>query len=346
MNNREVPNYGFMTQDTLEEIVKKAFMYADNYVGFAFQGGEPTLVGLHFYRDFMSLLDQYNLNKIKVELSLQTNGIIINDEWADFFFKNRFLIGLSMDGPAEIHDINRIDKLGEGTHSTVIKASKMLKKHHVDFNILTVVTRNIARHPSKVYNFLKKNGFMYMQFIPCLDELNVTPSTKPFSLTPNDYGDFLCHIFDLWYRDFKLNIPVSVRMFDNLIQMLLGYPPESCDMVGTCSVNTVIEADGSVYPCDFYVLDEWKLGSILDEDFDILKKKNLGIQFVEESLVKNDECLKCDYLNLCRTGCKRHYRLENNVSSNYFCSSYKQFYSYTIDRLREIAYSLSYRKYN
>ncbi|MGB4587781.1 MAG: anaerobic sulfatase maturase [Clostridiaceae bacterium] len=342
MNNRGISNYGFMTQDTLEEIVKKAFMHADNYVGFAFQGGEPTLAGLQFYRNFMNLLNQYNVNRIKVDLSLQTNGITINDEWAVFFNRNSFLIGLSMDGPPETHDINRIDKLGEGTHAAVIKASKILRKHHVDFNILTVVTKNIARHPGKVYNFLKKNGFMYMQFIPCLDELAEAPGTKPFSLTPKDYGDFLCQIFDLWYRDFKQNIPTSVRMIDNLIQILLGYPPESCDMIGKCSVNTVIEADGSVYPCDFYVLDEWKLGSILDEDFSSLKKQHLGIQFVEESLVKNSECLKCAYHNLCKAGCKRHFRKEINFSSNYYCSSYKQFYSYTIERLREVASILKY----
>ncbi|SFO04711.1 anaerobic sulfatase maturase [Proteiniclasticum ruminis] len=343
-NHRATKNYGFMTMDTVEEFVRKAFAYADSYVGFAFQGGEPTLVGIEFYKGFIGLVEKYNTKGIHVEYSLQTNGTTLHEGWAEFFRQHNFLIGLSMDGPAEIHDLNRVDYLGNGTYKEVLKAAMMLRKHKVEFNVLTVVTRNVARHPGKVYQFLKKNGFMYMQFIPCLDRLDVRPGGEKFSLTPEDYGRFLCQIFDLWHHDLKQNIPVSVRMFDNLIQILLGYSPESCDMAGVCSVNTVVEADGSVYPCDFYVLDQWKLGSILQDDFSSLKKRDRAIHFVDESKTKNMECFSCDYFALCKSGCKRHYVESAASRENYYCSSYKKFYAYSFERLREVAQLVRYYK--
>lgn len=336
MDHREKGNYGFMTIETLEEIVRKAFMYAQDYVGFAFQGGEPTLVGIEFYEAFIQLEQKYNHNKIMVGHFLQTNGIIIDENWAIFFQKHNFLIGLSMDGPSEIHDKNRVDLKGVGTHSRVQKAAKLLNKYKVEYNILTVVTRNIARHPKQVYQFLKKNGFNYMQFIPCIDDFEKVPGMEKFSLKTEDYGNFLCNLFDLWYIDVKKGAGVSIRMFDNILQMLLGYAPESCDMAGVCTVNSVIEADGSVYPCDFYALDEWKLGMIQEEGFEKLKTKTNGIEFIKCSMDKSQECRHCRYLKLCRTGCRRYYINNNGKYINYFCEAYKQFYSYTLERFLEI----------
>ncbi|MHB8129095.1 MAG: anaerobic sulfatase maturase [Mobilitalea sp.] len=339
MNHREVKSHGFMSLDTLEQIVKKAFEYADQFVAFAFQGGEPTLIGLPFYERFIEYVEKYNNTKIKVSFSLQTNGINIDQTWAIFFKQHRFLIGLSMDGPKEIHNLNRMDSSRNGTFHKVSKASQILAKEGVDVNVLCVVSKNIAKHPVSVYQYFMKNHFNYIQFIPCLDPLSEKPGTHKYSLLPEDYGQFLCEIFDQWYQDFKKGNHISIRMFDNILHILLGFPPESCDMNGQCSVNPVIEGDGAVYPCDFYVLDEWCLGNINEHGFEELKTHSAGQHFVDSSLQKEEECLSCEFLTICRTGCRRHKepRIDAKPAMNYFCSSYKKFYLYTLPRFKEIA---------
>jgi len=339
MKHREVKSHGFMTENTLEQIVKRAFDYANRSVTFVFQGGEPTLVGLPFYHKLIEFVELYNSNKIQVFYSIQTNGMNIDQDWAAFFKKNHFLIGLSMDGPKEIHDCNRTDALRNGTFQRVNKASQILSRYQVEVNVLCVVSKNVAKHPMSVYQFFKKNKYRYLQFIPCLDELEEEPGTKKYSLLPEDYGQFLCDVFDLWYQDFKNDVRISIRMFDNIISILLGYPPESCDMFGQCSINAVIEGNGAVYPCDFYVLDEWFMGNINDMSFHELKDQSAAKRFVESSLQNNSECRNCKFVNLCRTGCRRHREqmAEGGLSKNYFCSSYQQFYEHTLPRWKEIA---------
>jgi len=343
-SNREVENYGFMTLETLEMIVKKALDYTTDYVTFIFQGGEPTLVGLNFYKKFIEFVNQYNTKKIKVTYAIQTNGYKIDDNWARFFHSHQFLVGLSMDGPKSIHDLNRLDHKHIGTFRKVKLTADLFTKHQVAFNILSVVNRAVAKHPIKVYNFFKKNGYAYLQFIPCLDEFGTTPGQAKHSLTPEDYGNFLCQIFDLWYEDFMKKNYTSIRFFDNLIQIILGYPPESCDMVGTCSINTVIEADGSVYPCDFYVLDQWKIGNILEDTFEEIKSHKNGQQFIHDSLTLHDTCKTCDFFPICRNGCRRHRELGGTqLGLNYFCVAYKKFYPYAYPRLQEVAHIVARR---
>ncbi len=339
MNRREIESYGFMSLETLEQVVKRAFEYVEHSVTFTFQGGEPTLIGLPFYQELIRLVEQYNSKNIRVSYAIQTNGIKIDKSWAEFFKKHNFLVGLSMDGPKEIHDINRTDALRNGTFLKVDKAGKLLTQYGVDINVLCVVSKNVAKHPTRVYEFFKKNHYTYLQFIPCLDALGEKSGMKKYSLLPKDYGQFLCQLFDLWYRDFKNGIRISIRMFDNLLSMLLGYPPESCDMYGQCSMNAVIEGDGAVYPCDFYVLDEWNMGNINDIGFEELKTKSNGRQFVELSLEKDHKCRSCEFFCICRSGCRRHKEpmLDGKPGINYFCDSYKTFYTYTLPRFNEIA---------
>lgn len=337
--NRTKKDYGMMKEDVLEELIKKAFDYADEHITFAFQGGEPMLRGIEFYIKCVELVKKYNTNKISTNFSIQTNGTKINDQWAEFFAQNNFLIGLSLDGYKEINDLNRLDAKGDGTFKSVINASRLLNKHKVEYNILCVVTKAVAKHGIKIYNFFKSNGFKYIQFIPCLDDFGEENGKRPFSLTAKDYGNFLNNVFNLWYRDFINDDYVSIRMFDNLVMMLKGYPPESCDMVGQCSRGTIIEADGSSYPCDFYVVDEWKMGNIVMSGFDELIYNTKMDEFVRESKKINDECKSCEYFSLCRGGCRRH--KENSVSedalTNMFCESYKIFYKHAIEKLVYIA---------
>jgi uncharacterized protein len=339
MQHRTVNNYGVMTLETLEQIVKQAFEYADRYVGFAFQGGEPTLVGLNFYEQLMGYITKYNKNNIKVSLSLQTNGINIDREWAEFFYRNNFLIGISVDGPKELHNLNRKDREGEGTFHKVQRALQILRSQGVAFNVLCVVTNAITRHTEKVYHFFKKQDINYIQFIPCLDPMEDIPGSTKYALLPEEYGRFLCSLFDLWYQDFMRGASISIRMFDNILYLLLGEPPESCDMNGVCNVNSVIEGDGSVYPCDFYVLDQHLLGNIHNNSFDELRSSKAAKDFVQNSYQRNEECTRCKFLNLCRTGCRRHReaRMYELIDKNYYCHSYMMFYEYTLPRFHEMA---------
>ncbi|SHE52218.1 anaerobic sulfatase maturase [Alkalibacter saccharofermentans] len=334
--NRDIANYGIMKEDTLEAIVKKAFEYGEYHVGFAFQGGEPTLAGLDFFKTFIKLQNQYNTNGIKVQNSLQTNGVAIDENWAKFLSENRFLVGLSLDGPKDIHDLNRIDVKGTGSFRDVMRAARIMDKYKVEYNILTVVTKPVARHVQKVYGFFAKEGFHYMQFIPCLDHMFGEHGTNPYSLTPKMYGEFLIKLFDLWYKDFKNGRMVSIRMFDNILQILSGHRAESCDMNGICSVNTVIEADGSIYPCDFYVLDDYRMGNIKEDTLDSVLSSEIGKNFVEKSISIRKECDGCEFFSICRGGCQRHYDTTKEIRTNYFCASYKMFYGYSLPKFQEV----------
>lgn len=341
--NRKEENYGFMSNEILETLVKNVFEYADFSAGFAFQGGEPTLAGIEFYKNLVKLQKKYNVKKIKVRNAIQTNGIKIDEEWAHFLAENNFLVGLSLDGPREIHDLNRIDINGIGSHKRIEKTIEYFNKHKVEYNVLSVVSKSVARHVEKIYRYYSKKGFYYLQFIPCLDELGEDPGKNQYSLTPHIYGDFLKKLFDLWYKDFMNGKFISIRMFDNIVQMLLGFKPESCDMNGYCSSNLVVEANGSCYPCDFYVIDKWNMGNIAESSIKDLLQGEKAKKFVETSIDIPDDCGKCKFISICRGGCRRHYEpIERKaLGKNYFCSAFKEFYAYTIPRFQEIARIIS-----
>ena len=338
-DHRAIRSYGIMEEVTADALIKRSFEYADPAVTFAFQGGEPTLAGLDFFKYFVAKAKEENTKNIQINYALQTNGMSITDEMAVFFAENKFLLGVSLDGPKDIHDMNRVGPGGKGSYKTVKKNIKILEKHKVDFNILTVVNKAVVKHPKKVYQYLTKEGYNYLQFIPCLDELGEPHGTSPYALIPEDYGSFLCSLFDQWYNDFRSGKRISIRMFDNILQILLGMPPESCDMMGVCSANMVVEADGSVYPCDFYVLDEWKLGMIQDTPLQTLMTCDKAREFIQISLPRHDKCKACEYLPVCRSGCRRHKTQDTvgEIGLNYFCPSYESFYGYTLDRFKEVA---------
>ena len=338
-DSRNIKSYGVMTHDLLELLVRKSLEEADGFCTFAFQGGEPSLAGLDFYRSLIKYVNQFNKKAVKVNYCIQTNGMVIDDAWAEFLFENNFLTGISLDGPKDIHDANRVDNKGSGSYNQVMRAIGLLNKHRAEYNILTVITSLTARHIQHIYRFFKKQGFNYLQFIPCLDPLDEIPGENKYSLTPERYTRFLKVLFDLWYDDVIKGDFISIRYFDNLVGMLMGYPPESCGMSGVCTCYYVVEADGSTYPCDFYVLDDYRLGSIRDNTFEKMKNAAAGINFVNVSKNITPECQECQYYNICRGGCRRNREpFENGLPVlNYYCSSYKEFFSYSLERLQHLA---------
>ncbi len=331
---------GMMSLDTLETVVKKAFEYASDYIGFSFQGGEPTLVGLDFYRTLITLQHKYNTKNIKVSNSIQTNGYIIDDEWASFFAENHFLVGISLDGTKEAHDSIRVDAEGKGTFDRVIRAADILQKNGAEFNILCVVNNFVARHPKQVYNQLKK--YKYIQFIACLDPLDGEKTR--FSLSEERYASFLKQTFTLYYEDFIRGDYVSIRNFDNYVSILLGRHPESCAMNGFCTCYCVVEGDGSVYPCDFYVLDVWKIGNVRENGFSEMIGSEKAKEFVYKSLFVRDECKNCRYYKLCRGGCRREREpfADGLPSLNRHCKTHKEFFDSSIERMLEMATRIQY----
>jgi len=338
-NKRAQRTYGFMNVNILEIIVQKAFTEAEQEVTFAFQGGEPTLIGLDYFENLIRYEKKYNQRKIKVNYAIQTNGLLIDQEWAQFLAKNHFLVGISLDGPKSIHDIFRKDHKGKGTYQRVIEGIENLKKYRVDFNILSVVTSQLARHPHQVYRYFQKKGFNYLQFIPCLYPLGESPDSYPYSLAPERYGSFLKKLFDLWHHDVVYHNIVSIRYFNNLLQMILGYPPEACDITGHCSCQFIIEANGGVYPCDFYVIDQWHLGNIKEQSFTQLFNSPLAQHFIQSSTYIDPACRECPWFPLCRGGCRRWREpfVDEKPRLNYLCPAYRDFFAYTIERFKEIA---------
>jgi uncharacterized protein len=339
IDNNNHDNCGYMSLETLETLVKSILHYGDSCASFNFQGGEPMLAGLPFYQKLIELQKKHNTKNIKIQNAIQTNGTLINSEWAEFFYKNNFLVGVSLDGPEGIDNINRVTSDFEGSYQRVMQAIKILNNYRVEYNILCVVTRSVAKHAEKVYNFFAKQGFEYLQFIPCLDGLKKEPGNAEYSLSPQNYGIFLKKLFDLWLLDRLSGKHISIRMFDNILGMFLGYPPESCDMRGKCIANLVVEADGSVYPCDFYVIDQWKLGEIGKDSVDEMLFGQTARDFEDISNTRPEPCLKCEYYTLCRGGCRRNYEPVRNgaLEKNYFCSAYQDFYQYAIPGFYKLA---------
>jgi len=339
---REVKSYGMMSLHTLETIVSKALAEVTEYCAFGFQGGEPTLAGLDFYRILMELEKKYNVNKVKTSHSIQTNGLLIDDEWAAFLADNHFLTGLSIDAGKQVHDGLRLDTQGKGTHTRCIHTARALRKYRAEFNILSVVTKQLALHPDQAYRFYKQNGFRYIQFIPCLDGFDQPSGSNLYSLPPELYGKFLCRVFDLWYQNFIEGDYCSIRAFDNYIHILAGYPPENCAMGGVCQPYPLIEADGSVYPCDFYAVDEYYLGSVHTQSFGDLLTGTEAIRFIQPSRQLHSSCTACRHHTICRGGCRRDREpaVGGQMGLNRFCEAYLTFFDHAIDRMREISYRM------
>ncbi len=333
--NRETENYGQMSEQTLEQVVKKTLQYATDGCTFGFQGGEPTLRGLEFFRRFVALEKKHNHRGVPVERAIQTNGIHLTQEWATFFRRNHFLVGLSLDGGEAIHDRNRVDAGGQGTFRRVMNAVELLRSNEVDFNILCVVTEQNAPHIEEIYRFFMEQGLVYQQYIACLDPLGSQRGSQPYSLTPQTYGDFLIRLFDLWFADRMAGKFVFNRYFENLAGLMLGRPNELCGM-GACAPQLVVEADGSAYPCDFYMLDDYRLGSFQTDTVPDMAQVWNRSAFAREATMGLEACRSCPYGGLCRGGCRRDRQGVDlhRVGRNYFCPAYRRFFAHAIPRLQ------------
>lgn len=323
-----------MSEETLEQIIKKALSFAEEVCTFAYQGGEPTLAGLAFFEKSIKLQKQYNKKKIKIQNVLQTNGYALDEAWCRFFAENGFLLGVSVDGVKETHDKYRKTAMGEETYFKVLENIRLLEQYGVEYNILTVVNGKTAPKIGRIYERYKKMGFRYQQYIVCLDPVGKETGEEEYSLTPEVYGQFLMNLFRLWEIDLQKGCQPVIRQFENWVGILRGYLPEACEQRGVCSVQNIVEADGSVYPCDFYAMDGYQIGNITHDSLEEIYQKREQSGFLESSRNHPEECKACRYYQLCRGGCQRH---RDAAGRNRFCKSYKMFFEKHYDKLQLIA---------
>lgn len=302
---REVRSYGRMKEDVMEKMIDNIYRDLDegDHMTFAFQGGEPTLAGLSFFETFTKkVADQKK--KVRVHYAIQTNGTLLNAEWARFLKQHQFLVGLSIDGTSRYHNLNRVNTRGKGTFDTVIQAKGLLDEHQVEYNILTVLTNDLAEHPDEVFAFMQENEVDYIQFIPCMDDLDAKERSE-FALTPERFASFYKRIYDLWEAELLKGNYYSINLIDAIIHLISGHGAFNCGMLGNCKVQYVVEADSSVYPCDFYVLDENRLGYLTEQTlFEMLETKALN-RFLCQKTEPYDYCRTCPFVQMCRGGCKR-----------------------------------------
>lgn len=302
-NRRSNRSYGMMTEESMNDVLENiaSDLKAGDRVCFAFQGGEPTLAGLDFFERFASRVSEWS--GIDVSYALQTNGILIDDKWCEFLKKHKFLVGLSLDILPEAHDFARVDEKGAGTYASVVRAMELLKKHKVDFNVLATLTNSLARHPEKVYKQIKKLGISYVQFTPCLGELDGRESS--YALIPKRFADFYIQLFKYWYADYRMGKYISIKFFDDVVNLMILGRPTSCGMNGCCSPQLVVEADGSAYPCDFYCLDEYKLGNLTENSVTKLFSGDSVKRFLKRENEKPLLCKMCKYREFCGGNCER-----------------------------------------
>lgn len=330
-NHREIQSHGIMKDEVVDALIDKTFSIEGlEEVHFAFQGGEPTVAGITFFEKFIEKVNIKKTNQ-KVQYSLQTNGLSLNIEWANFYAKHHFLIGVSIDGYGQLHDYLRKDIKKEGTHARILKGIQLLKDRDVEFNILSVLTAQMAKKPQKLYNFYKSQNIKYLQLIPCLPGLE--EKENEFSLSPKAFAMFYKRFFDLWLKDYKTGNYMSVTLFDNIIPMLVGIPPQQCGMLGFCLPQLVLESNGDIYPCDFYVLDQYKCGNIVQDTIATISKHQIMKNFIEEPRRECKECKTCSFEKICHKNCKR---LNIAYYNEEYCG-YKEFLEYAKDEMFAIA---------
>lgn len=316
-------DYGFMKIEDLEVIIKKALNVATGSCSFLFQGGEPTLVGLTFYEQVIHFQQLYNVSQVKITNSIQTNGLVIDKSWSQFFKKHEFLVGISLDGIEKTHEYYRGKNF-----KRVMQAVNLLQQDKVNFNILTVVTDEVATYAEEIYSFYKEHDFKYLQFIPCLDSLE----SQSF-LSVDHYATFLKIFFNCWFDDVMKGRCISIGYFDDLLKILCGQYPITCGRLGRCGRHYVLESNGSVYPCDFYMMDPYYLGNLLQDDFKDLDEKRRDLNFLK--LEKSNQCLNCQWYRLCYGGCKREEGSDRGRSK--YCQAYQTFFEYAYPKLRWLA---------
>jgi uncharacterized protein len=353
-----------MSDEVLEAYIKKNIASQDARIPeilFAWQGGEPTMLGVDFFKKAVDLERRYAPAGKSIVNTFQTNGTLLNDEWCRFLARNNFLIGLSLDGPREIHDRYRVDRGGKPTFDRVMRGLELLKKHGVEFNVLACVNEESAGRPRDVYRFLKSKGVKFIQFIPVVErmpdpraeelglDLAVPPAldredawdaVTPWTVRPEHYGNFMIGVFDEWVRNdvgemFVMNFEWAAAAF-------AGAPGASCFFMKRCGRAVIIEHNGDIYSCDHFMYPDYRLGNILTDDFGEMLNSKRQVDFgaIKETTLPGC-CRECELLFACRGACPKHRfgkTPRGEPGLNYLCEGYKKFFRHVGPYMNAIIY--------
>jgi len=351
---RLYPNSDFRMSETLLEEYTRQYIDAQQIpeITFAWQGGEPTLMGLDFYKQAVAYQQKHKKPGMRIFNALQTNAFTLDDAWCQFFAENDFLLGVSIDGPQALHDAYRVDKGGAPTFERVMQGVELLQKHGVEFNILTTVHAANADYPLEIYRFLRDEiGTQFMQFIPIVERANETGYQEGYtvterSVTAEQYGTFLTTIFDEWVRHDVGRI--FVQIFDVTLAAWTGNKPGLCIFEETCGSALAMEHNGDVFSCDHYVEPDYKLGNIMDVPLSEIVISDRQHKF---GLAKRDTlpqyCVDCDVRFVCNGGCPKNRFIQTPDGTpglNYLCAGYKTFFTHINEPMRVMANELAQRR--
>lgn len=341
------PKINRIDSAVLDKFIKDYMQHSQGAATFAWQGGEPLLAGHEFFEEVVYLQALHAPPHTVISNSLQTNATLINDRWASFFKTYNFLIGVSLDGPKEIHDSRRVNAAGKGSFDRVMAGIGHLRRHQVDFNILTVVHKGNVDKAKELMTFYRENGFNYVQFIPCMDfRSQQVDQPGVYEISPREYGDFLCEVFDEWYNDG--NPETSVRFFDNMLSVYLNRAAELCVHRAACPTSLVLEQNGDAFPCDFFINEQWKVGNVANASIaDMLAHPNYE-RFHRMKPALPDKCRVCEWQRLCYGGCPRNRKWNaeaEQADPDFFCQSYMQIYAYAHERMAELGQKLRREMY-
>ncbi|MCM8899948.1 anaerobic sulfatase maturase [Caldicoprobacter algeriensis] len=325
-----------MPDDVLERMISTYMATEQPVYSFGWQGGEPTLMGVRFFEKVVSLQQRYGRLGAKVSNGLQTNATLIDDELAALLAQYNFLVGVSLDGPEELHDHYRRTAGGQGTHSMVLKGIECLRKNRVEFNILTLVNAKNAGQGREIYQYLKDMGCFYHQYIPCV-EFDEKGNPMPYTVAGEEWGRFLCEIFDEWIKSDVYR--VSVRIFDSILNFLVDGIYTTCHLAGNCCQYFVVEYNGDIYPCDFFVTRQLKLGNVMEDSWEELQNSPTYVEFGKQKAEWNSECQRCRWLYLCSGDCLKHrlYGGGNSSKLSWLCAGWKKFFEHSMPYFKQLA---------
>ena len=317
-----------MPGEVLEKMIREFLGQRQAETIFSWQGGEPTLAGLDFFEEVVRLEQDLGRSGQVIGNALQTNGLLLDEEWAKFLARYQFLVGLSLDGSEEIHNRFRRDGAGQGTFARVMAAAELLRKADVAFNILAVVSPANVERAAEVYRFFQEQGFRYLQFVPCLERDPQGQGLAPFSITAEAYGRFLCQLWDAWLQD---GFPqVSIRDFDSYLARRLQGKATLCTFQSACGQYLVVEHNGDIYPCDFFVKSEYRLGNISDRPLLEFLRLERAREFSRAKTPADTECIRCSWRGHCHGGCPKD-RLQADgkwAGRTFFCDAYRAFFTH------------------
>jgi uncharacterized protein len=325
-----------MSDAVLESYTRQYLQLQPQRCEFGWQGGEPTLAGVEFFRKAVALQRQHTAEGQTVTNALQTNGTLLDEEWCEFLAAEKFLVGISIDGPPQWHDAFRRDKSGAGTFHRAWAGLELLTKHGVEFNVLVTLNSLNAPHAGDIYRYFVNRGVRYLQFIPIL-ELGADGAPAGFSCTGEQFGRFMLEVFERWAsRDVGR---VSERFIDNCIHTLMFGQAAMCCYAQKCANAHVLEFNGDLYACDHFVFERWRIGNVMDRPLSELVTSELLDEFERLKTALPAACRECEYVELCNGGCPKHHRPVGTdpARTNHFCEGYKTFFSRALPELTRMA---------